>query len=435
MTQTRIAIIGAGVVGATAALVLAQRGHQVDLYSERTAQQLRDDVPATGTAVLFGHSRDVDHTLVPELYPDAPVSTGMNTRLQTGEPGGLEQVLAFDPDFRYTAAGIDVRLRAYDRIRLFEEAGGNFIVDTVTPDGLDAIAGQHDLTLVSTGKGGLSGLFPVDESRTVYRSPQRHLLAAAFTGLGHGDDVFTARGHGAGAHNVFNLHTDHGEIWIGPYWHKDAGATWSVLGFAKPDGGWVERFNEVTDPQSALEVVVGIYRDYFPDDLPDIEKLRVIEEDRHPWLRGAVTPTVRQGVGFTRSGHPVASLGDTSIAFDPIAGQGAQTGLIQVAALVKAIEDRGPNFTAFTADWIRDQFDRHWEERGHAAAEVTRLFLGDPDYAFAAGPLFAGATADDAVGAALFGLLSVPDPILELKTEEDVQRFIEEAKAAALVRS
>ena len=93
----------------TAALVLARAGHPVDLYSDRTAEQLRDEVPATGTAVLFGHSRDVDHTLVEELYPDAPLSTGMNTRLNTGEPGALEQVLAFDPDFTYTAAGIDVR--------------------------------------------------------------------------------------------------------------------------------------------------------------------------------------------------------------------------------------------------------------------------------------------------------------------------------------
>ncbi|KXO91781.1 oxygenase [Tsukamurella pulmonis] len=430
MTQARIAIIGAGVVGATAALVLARAGHPVDLYSDRTAEQLRDAVPATGTAVLFGHSRDVDHTLVEELYPDAPLSTGMNTRLNTGEPGALEQVLAFDPDFTYTAAGIDVRLRAHDRIRLFEQAGGAFHVETVTPENLDAIAAAHDLTIVSTGKGGLSSLFPVDESRTVYRSPQRHLLAAAFTGLGHGADVFTARGHGAGAHNVFNLHTDHGEIWIGPYWHKDAGPSWSVLGFAKPDGDWVQRWGEVTDAQSALDVVVSIYRDYFPDDLPDIEKLRVIEQDPHSWLRGAVTPTVRQGVGHTRGGRPVLALGDSAIAFDPIAGQGAQTGLIQVAALAKALEHRGADGGAFTAEWITDQFDRHWEERGHAAAEVTRLFLGDPDYAFAAGLLFAGAVADDAVGAALFGLLSEPAPILDLHTEEDVERFIVEAKAA-----
>ncbi len=430
MTQARIAIIGAGVVGATAALVLARAGHAIDLYSDRPAEQLRDDVPATGTAVLFGHSRDVDHTLVEELYPDAPLSTGMNTRLNTGEPGALEQVLAFDPDFGYTAAGIDVRLRAHDRIRLFEQAGGAFHVETVTPENLDSIAAAHDLTLVSTGKGGLSGLFPVDESRTVYRSPQRQLLAAAFTGLGHGDDVFTARGTGAGRHNVFNLHTDHGEIWIGPYWHKDAGASWSVLGFARPDGAWATRFAEVTDAESALEVVTGIYRDYFPDDLPDIEKLRVIEQDRHSWLRGAVTPTVRQGVGHTRGGHPVAALGDTAIAFDPIAGQGAQTGLIQVAALTEAIARRGPDSGPFTAEWITDQFDRHWEERGHAAAEVTRLFLGDPDYAFAAGPLFAGAVADDAVGAALFGLLSEPAPILDLHSEDDVERFIAEAKSA-----
>ncbi|BDH57451.1 hypothetical protein [Tsukamurella sp. PLM1] len=98
---------------------------------------------------------------------------------------------------------------------------------------------------------------------------------------------------------------------------------------------------------------------------------------------------------------------------------------------MEAIEARGSDFTA---EWITDQFDRHWEERGRAAAEVTRLFLGDPDYAFAAGPLFAGAVADDAVGAALFGLLSVPDPILELRTEADVQRFIDEA-GAALVRN
>lgn len=430
MAQNSIAIIGAGVVGATAALVLANRGHRVDLYSDRTPEQLRDDIPATGTAVLFGHSRDVDHTLVPELYPEAPVSTGMNTRLQTGEPGSLDQVLAFDPDFTYTAAGVDVRLRAYDRIQLFQKAGGKFHVGAVSREDLDSIANAHDLTLVSTGKGGLSGLFPVDESRTVYRAPQRQLLAAAFTGLGHGPDVFSARGHGGGAHNVFNLHTDHGEIWIGPYWHKDAGASWSVLGFAKPGGAWVQRWDEVTDARTALEVVTSVYRDYFPDDLPDVEKLLVIEEDRHSWLRGAVTPTVRQGVGYTISGHPVAALGDSAIAFDPIAGQGAQTGLIQVAGLADAIDARAGDFTA---EWIVDQFDRHWEERGRAAAEVTRLFLGDPDYAFVAGPVFAAAATDDAVGAALFGLLSEPDPILDLRTDADVEGFISTARST-LVR-
>ncbi|MDF0529298.1 cadherin repeat domain-containing protein [Tsukamurella sp. 8F] len=424
-----VAIIGAGVVGATAALALGERGFDVTVYSDRTPDELRDAVPATGTAVLFGHSRDVDVDLTGDTYEEAPLSTGMATRLTSGEPGELSGLLDFDPEFGYVASGIDVRLRAHDRLKRFIERGGRFLVDAVSRESLDTIAAQHDLTLVATGKGGLSALFPVDESRTVYRSPQRHLLAAAFTGLGHGPDVFprNARTPRTGTHNVFNLHAEHGEAWIGPYWHKDAGATWSFLGFAKPGSPWVERFAAVTDPASAREAVVALYRDYFPDDAPTVEQLQVIEQDPHSWLTGAVTPTVRSAVGFTSSGRPVAAIGDTAIAFDPIAGQGAQTGIIQVAALARAAAERGSDFTA---EWLREQFERHWTERGHAAAEATRLFLGDPDYGFVAAKLFPAAQEDDAVGAALFGLLSEPAPILGLRTDEDVDRFIADAKAA-----
>ncbi|GAA4404898.1 FAD-dependent oxidoreductase [Tsukamurella soli] len=426
----RVAIVGAGIVGATTALALQRHGVDVTLYSDRSIEDLRDAVPATGTAVLFGRSRDVDIDLIGESYADAPVSLGMATRLVSGEPGELTTLLDFDPDFHYTAAGVDVRLRAHDRLTEFVRAGGAFVVQPVTVGDLDAIAADHDLTLLATGKGGLVELFPVDEDRTVYREPQRELLAAAFAGLGHGPEVFAHRG--GGTHNVFNLHAEHGELWIGPYWHKDIGASWSFLGFARPGSPWVERFDSVTDAASALEVVTELYRDYYPEDLPEIEKLTVIEEDQRSWLRGAVTPTVRKPVGHTASGRPVAAIGDTVLAFDPIAGQGAQTGIIQAAALVAAIVARG---TDFTEDWIAEQFDDHWDARGHAAAEVTRLFLGDPDYAFVAGKLFPAAQEDDAVGAALFGLLSEPAPILGLHTDEDVDRFIADAKAAALVRS
>ena len=37
-------------------------------------------------------------------------------------------------------------------------------------------AAGHDLTLVATGRGGLSELFSVDTERTVYDAPQRSLL-------------------------------------------------------------------------------------------------------------------------------------------------------------------------------------------------------------------------------------------------------------------
>ena len=52
--MTTVAIIGAGQTGASAALALAQRGVEVTLYSDRSQESLRNDVPATGTAVIFG---------------------------------------------------------------------------------------------------------------------------------------------------------------------------------------------------------------------------------------------------------------------------------------------------------------------------------------------------------------------------------------------
>ncbi len=317
MTTTRrsVAVVGAGLAGTTAALGFLDAGFDVTVLSDRDRESLRNDVPATGTAVYFGKSRESDARIIEDLYADGPHSTGMSTRLYSGDGDTRAEVLEFDPDFRYVAQGVDVRLRADDRLGRFLDRGGRFEVRAVTPESLDAIAAEHDLTLVATGKGGLSSLFPVDAERTVYREPQRTLLLVTLRGLGHGPDTWGYRSEAGGAHNLFNLHTEYGEAWLGPYLHKDAGPTWSFLGFAKPGSPWVERFEAVTDVHSARRTVVELYRDYFPQDAPEVEKLEVIEADPHSWLRGAVTPTVRRAVGRTAGGHVVAAIGDTAIAF------------------------------------------------------------------------------------------------------------------------
>jgi len=58
--MTTVASIGAGQNGASAALALAQRGIEVTLYSDRSQESLRNDVLATGTAVLFGDALQVE---------------------------------------------------------------------------------------------------------------------------------------------------------------------------------------------------------------------------------------------------------------------------------------------------------------------------------------------------------------------------------------
>lgn len=104
-----------------------------------------------------------------------------------------------------------------------------------------------------------------------------------------------------------------------------------------------------------------------------------------------------------------------------MAGQGAQNTVVQVAALVAAVRDHVGDFTE---QWLSAQFEKHWEARGHGAAETTRLFFGGPAYAEHADLHFPAATVSEPVAAALFRLLSEPDVLLGLRSRDDVLAYI-----------
>jgi 2-polyprenyl-6-methoxyphenol hydroxylase-like FAD-dependent oxidoreductase len=421
-TKRTAAIIGAGLAGTSAALGLLNAGFAVTLYSDKDQKTLRDGVPATGTAIYFGKpSQDADAEIIENLYGADTFATGYSFRIYDADGPSLE----FDPEtVHFLTQGIDVRKRSDDRLTRFIAQGGDFRVEPVTLESLDEIAARHDLTLVATGKYGLTDLFPIDETRTVYKSVQRQLLTVQLTGLDYGPDSFGYRNRGGGKHDLCNVHNDFGEVFLGPLVHKDVANGWVVLGFAKPDSEWARRFDTAVDAASARQVFLDIFRDYFPEDLAEVKKLQLIPSDSHAWLKGAVIPSVRKAVGFTRSGHPVAALGDAAIIFDPIAGQGAQNVSIQVAALLRAAR---AHKGAFTAEWITQQFDLHWKNHGFAATEVTRLFLGDPKYAVHLELLFPAAAVNEGAARAVFRLLSEPELLEKIQTREDVEQYITQA--------
>lgn len=428
-----VAIIGAGQTGVTAALGLLDNGFDVTIHSERDRDALRNDVPATGTALIFGQAQRAEESLGLNTYlASAPTSTGQSVRVRDGDT----EAIAFDGWFDGArGVAVDTRLKADDRLALFDRRGGHFEVGSVDPQRLDAIAAKADLTVVATGRGGLSTLFPVDTTRTVYDRPQRTLLAFSVTGLGHGPDVFAHRGSGGGTHHAFTVVAGQGESFWGPYLHKDAGPSWAFLGWAHPGSDWAARFGTVTDAASALEVATGLHRDYIDWDLPEVSRFRVIEEDPHSWLTGAVTQVVRRGVGHTAGGHPVLALGDTAISYDPIGGQGAQGGLIHAAALVhKAAAHEGPFDTA----WLTESFEEFYDTRGRAAQRVTQLFLADPDFADYGNLFFAAASASPRFAGRLFGLLDDPRRFESVTSEAAakalITEFAEEPAADVLSR-
>ncbi|MEC3956051.1 styrene monooxygenase/indole monooxygenase family protein [Nocardia sp. CDC153] len=421
--STRSAVvIGAGQTGVTAALGLLDAGFEVTLYSDRDQRALRDDVPATGTALEFGETQQAEAALGLDTYTArAPRHTGLSVRIAGPE---REELIAFDGHFEgYAGVAVDTRLKADERLTSFQGRGGRFVVEQVTPERLDSLAAAADLTLVATGRGGLSELFEVDPARSPYAAPQRSLLTVTVTGLGHDESVFAHRSRAGGAHSGFSIFADQGEGWWGPYLHKDAGPSWAFLGWARPGSEWEKRFAAADSAESALGIVRGLYRDYIDWDLPEVESARVITEDPHSWLKGAVRPVVRSGVGHTAGGHVVASLGDTSAAYDPIAGQGAQSGLIQAQRLVAAaaVHD-GP----FDERWISEQYRAFLAARGDAANRVTRLFLGDPEFADIGGQLFAAAAVQPRFASALVGLLHRPQPFLGVDSLAAAGDFITE---------
>jgi 2-polyprenyl-6-methoxyphenol hydroxylase-like FAD-dependent oxidoreductase len=428
--QRRAAVIGAGQTGVTAALGLLDNGFAVTLYSDRDQRALRDDVPATGTALEFGETQQAEAALGLDTYTGrAPRHTGLSVRIAgPAENGERPELIAFDGDFAgYVGVAVDTRLKADERLTTFQKRGGVFIVEEVTPESLDTIAEAHDLTLVATGKGGLADLFPVDESRTVYDRPQRTLLTVTTRGLGYGPEVFAHRGPAGGTHSLFSIVADQGEVWWGPYLHKDAGPTWAFLGWARPGSDWEKRFLTADSAESALAVVKDLYRDYLDWDLPEVLATETIAEDPHSWLKGAVRPVIRAGVGRTAGGNVVAALGDTAITHDPVAGQGAQGGLIQAQRLVAAAAThRGE----FDEAWLTRQYEDFLAARGEDAAKVTRLFLSDPEFADVGSQFFATAAVDPAFASALVGLLHRPQSFRRVDTADDAARYIAEVTGA-----
>jgi hypothetical protein len=91
------------------------------------------------------------------------------------------------------------------------------------------------------------------------------------------------------------------------------------------------------------------------------------------WLIGAVTPVVRRSAARLASGAIVAALGDTAISYDPIAAQGANSGIKQARHLVESIIARGDG--AFDADWITSTFDDFFDTHARHACRFSNLLL------------------------------------------------------------
>ena len=355
----KIAIVGSGIVGLIAAHALRKHRYDVTLYSDRTADQWLNESRPTGTAARFDTALQYERELGLNHWDDvAPRGEGV---FLTFCPKLHTRLITLIGRAARPFQAVDLRLQCH---RWMNDFDGKLVIENVSVERVDEIARAHDLTIIAAGRAELCKLFPRDDARSTYTAAQRNLAMIITTG-----GAMTFDGCPFTPVKFEFLGTD-GEAFFVPYFHKDHGPAWNILFEPKP-GSRMDRFANAKSGEEVLAIAKQVVHELFPWDDEWMRPMRLA--DPNGWLTGRVVPTVRKPVATLPGGRVVAALGDTAISYDPIAAQGANSGVKQARHLVNAIVARGD--APLDAAWLTETFDAFFNEHARFANDFTNLFL------------------------------------------------------------
>jgi 2-polyprenyl-6-methoxyphenol hydroxylase-like FAD-dependent oxidoreductase len=339
--MSKIGIIGAGIAGLQLGLFLRHAGVEVTIYTEQTADQLLSS-RLPNAVIRSAPTRARERLLGVAHWDDEDVAlTHLTLRIQGERP------LSFSGAYDEPCMSVDMRIYCARLLEDFARRGGHVRVGTLQLEDVAALAGEHDLVVVATGRGALGTLFPRIAEYSPFTSPQRLVVGGFFHGVAPDEPRALD----------FTYVPGQGEILSFPVVSFEPGLT--VIAFESIAGGAFEpvaRMRYVDDPGQFEASVLDLLRTYAPSIHARIDRDAFALSRRLDLCHAAITPTVRAGYRRLETGKYVVALGDAHVVNDPIIGQGANTASYAAWALGEAILDA----QSFDEAFCRDAEQRIW---------------------------------------------------------------------------
>lgn len=351
-----IAIVGAGESGLQLALGLRGRGYAVTLVSDRSAEQIRTG-DIMSSQCVFGSALHAQEALDPHTSASSAgvAIRGIRMSVATTEP------LSWIAELDRPALSVDQRLKCSDWIEQFVRGGGDFRIEQADEALLEKLAAEHDLVVVSTGKGDLSRLFARDRAKSPFDRPQR-VSAVCYVERAAIDEPDSSAIR-------MNIVPGVGEFFTFP------GLTLSgecqMMVFEGIPGGPMDRWSDITTPDEHLARALEILAANFPHEAEIFAGARL--SDDGAVLRGRITPTVRRPVGVLASGRRVLGIGDALVLNDPLTGQGSNNAAMAAQHYEDAIARHGDR--DFDERWMTRTFEEFWRGWGQWSTEWTNRLL------------------------------------------------------------
>ena len=362
----RIAIIGAGESGAQLGLGLQREGHDVTLFSDRSAAQIRTG-KVMSSQCMFGAARETEELLSPALlsfYASGAVPT--INRISMRVPGeSPDTPIAWEASLDRPAHSIDQRIKSAAWIEAFVAGGGDFRIEKVSARMLEELTRDYELVVISTGKGELGQVFPRDKSKSPFDRPQRVLAL----------NYVTARDQAPGpsqdtADSIrMSMVPGVGEFFTFP--GLTVSGPCQMMVFEGVVGGPMDCWSDIATPQDQLERSLEILSEHFPHESENFVGAGLTDEGAT--LLGRITPTVRSAVGHLPNGGLVFGLGDAVVLNDPLTGQGSNNATMAARYYLDAIVRRGHE--PFDQSWMERTFDEFWRGWGQWAVAWTNDML------------------------------------------------------------